>query len=91
MTSQALRNQGRYFIAISGIEYVAMPISVMDDPRITHMLMPPSDTTYPNSPVLMVLKDSTIYSEEGKLAITTADLDFTGAYHDWQTQTRTKA
>jgi hypothetical protein len=38
-----------------------------------------------------VLKDGTIYSEEGKLAITTADLDFTGAYHDWQTQTRTKA
>lgn len=65
-----------------------MQVSVSDGSGLTHILTAPQDTTYSNSPSLMVFEDGSIYSTEGKLSITTADLNFTGAYHDWQTETR---
>lgn len=85
-----LQSNGRYFIALTAIEYVAMPVDVSDGSGLVAVLTAPQDTIYPNSPSLMVFEDGSLYSQEGKLPITTSDLNFTGAYHDWQTNRRAK-
>lgn len=82
-----LVNNGHYWIPLSGIEYIAMPCTELQG--ITHILTPPSNTTYPNSTPILVATDGSLRTSEHTLSITTDDLLFGGRVHDWQNRSST--
>lgn len=78
-----LRHRGRYHVALSGYEYVVM--NTANPSLYGYVLFAPQDTAYPHAPNLIVNNKGDIYSNEGKLAITSDDLNFSGRYHDFTT------
>lgn len=82
-----LRQHGRYFVALTAREYAAREVQQPNPSGIRWILTPPLDTTYPDSEPLLAMTDGRLYApqQNGYLAQTTADLDFTGRYHDFTT------
>lgn len=78
---------GRYWILLSGIEYVAVPCHELQG--VTHILTPPPDTTYPNSTPILVGTDGKLRTSQHTLPITVDDLNYGGRVHDWLTNTAT--
>lgn len=88
-----LVHNGRYHIPLSAYEYVAMkmPESMHAENGVAYALIPPLDTTYPDAPHLVIALNGDIYSNEGKLAYTIDDLDYSGRTHDHSTNSASKS
>lgn len=78
---------GRYFVPLTGIEYVAMPCTELQG--VAFVLTPPPDTAYPHSTPILVGIDGVLRTSTGTLPITIDELNYAGRVYDWQTSTST--